>query len=183
MALCTDNLQAACRPRVIIQLDICSTSRHVGSDCHSAMDTGVRYNLRLKFMVLGIQDIVLDAFLLQHPAQELGHLDCNRADQHRLSDSVSLLDRLNDSLVFFFLCLIYGVLPVHSLYRDIGRDLDDVHSVNITELFFFRQRSTRHTALFVKLVEQVLECDRRESLALSLHLHMLLRLDRLMEAV
>ena len=183
MTLCTDDLQTACCPRVFIQLDIRTTACHVGSDRHRAVDTGIRYDLRLKLMVLGVQDVVLDAFLLQHLAQELRHLDGDRTDQHRLAGGMSLLDCLNDSSVFLFLCLIYGILLIHSLYRDIGRDLNDIHSVNITELFFFCQRSTCHTALFVKLIEQVLECDRRESLALSLHLHMLLRLDRLMETV
>lgn len=63
----------------------------------------------------------------------------------------------NDCVVFFLFCLIYCVFEIFSLNRTVGRDLYNVHSVNITELFFLSQGSTCHTALLLILVEQVLE--------------------------
>ena len=90
---------------------------------------------------------------------------------------------LDDCFVFFFFRLVDRVFQVHSLYRDIGRDLDNVHAVDVAELFFLGKGSTSHAALLLKFIEQVLECDGCQGLALPAHLHVLLRLDRLMEAV
>ena len=65
------------------------------------------------------------------------------------------------------------------LYYTVGRDLYNVHAVDITELFFLGEGCTCHTAFFVIFVEKVLEGNGCESLALSFNLHMLFRLDRL----
>ena len=89
----------------------------------------------------------------------------------------------NDCVVFFLFCLIYCVFEIFSLNRTVGRDLYNVHSVNITELFFLSQGSTCHTALLLILVEQVLECNSCQCLALSSDLHMLFCFDRLMQSV
>ena len=94
-----------------------------------------------------------------------------------------LLHFLNDSLILLLLGLIHSIFKIHTLYRLVGRNLDNVHAVYITELFFLSKRRTRHTALLVKFIEQVLECDRRQRLALPAHFHMFLRLDRLMKPV
>ena len=67
--------------------------------------------------------------------------------------------------------------------RTVRRYFDNVHAVNITELFFLCQSGTGHTGFFVIFIKEVLECDVRERLALSLDLHMFLCLDRLMQSV
>src|SRR3712207_8032864 len=48
------------------------------------------------FRSLGVQDRVLDALLLQPLAEQLGHLDGDRADQDRLPGLVALLDLVDD---------------------------------------------------------------------------------------
>ena len=68
MALRTDDLQTARCPRIIIQLDIRTTSGHVGGNGDRPVNTGVRHDLRLLLMVLGIQHVVFDAFFAEHPA-------------------------------------------------------------------------------------------------------------------
>ena len=54
MALRTDDLKAAGCSGIIIQLNIRTTSGHVGSDGHSAVHTGLSHDLRLQLMELGI---------------------------------------------------------------------------------------------------------------------------------
>ena len=93
------------------------------------------------------------------------------------------LHLFDNCFIFFSLCLVYSVLKIHPLYRYVCRNLDNIHSVNVAELFFFRKSCTCHAALFLKLIKQVLESDRRQCLALPAHLHVFLRLDRLMKPV
>ena len=72
---------------------------------------------------------------------------------------------------------------IDTCYRTVGRDLNNIHSVNITELFFLSKRCTSHTGFLVKFVKEVLECNGCKCLALSLNLNMLLRLNCLMQAI
>ena len=94
-----------------------------------------------------------------------------------------LFHRLDDRVQFFFLGLIYRILMIHTGNRSVCRDRNDVHSIDVAELLLLGQRRTGHTGFFFKFVEEVLERDRGKRLALPLHLHMLLRLDCLMQAV
>ena len=72
---------------------------------------------------------------------------------------------------------------IDTLDRFIGRDFNNVHTVNITELLFLCECCTSHTGLFVKFVKEVLECDRCKRLALTFYFYMLFRFDRLMKSV
>ena len=93
------------------------------------------------------------------------------------------LDFLNNCFEFFFLRLIYRILMIDTCNRTVGRNLNNVHAVNITELFFLRQSRTGHTSFLLKFIEEVLECNGCKCLALSLNLYMLLCLDCLMQTI
>ena len=147
------------------------------------MKSGVSDDRSLLLVVFCIQHVMLDALSFEHTAQELRHLDRDRADQDRLPCGMRPLYFFNNRFVFFFFCLVNRVFQIHSLYRDIGRDLHYVHPVNITEFFFLCKSSTCHTALLFKFIEQVLECDCCKCLAFPSYLHMFLRLDRLVKTV
>ena len=54
MPLGADDLQASGLPRFIVQLNIGTTSRHVGSDRHRSMLSGLRNNLSLQLMELRV---------------------------------------------------------------------------------------------------------------------------------
>ena len=183
MPLCADDLQTARCTRFLIQLDIRTTSRHIGSDRHRAVQSGICHDLRFHLMVFRIQDIVLDPLFFQHLTEQFRYLDRDRTDQNRLSGRMCTDHFVHDRTIFLRFCLVDRIVKILSLYRFVRRNLHNVHSVNITELFFFRQSRTCHTALLLKLIEQVLECDRRQRLALPAHLYMLFRLDRLMQTV
>ena len=183
MALCADNLEASGIPRIIVQLDIGTTAGHVRRNSDGAVHAGIGNDLRFHLMELGIQDVVLNTRSLEHLREKLRHFDRDRADQNRLSLGVSLFDRINHCLILFSLGLIDRVIIVHADDRDIRRNLDNVHPVDLTELFLLRERGTGHTGFLIIFVEQVLERDRRQRLGFASDLDMLLRLDRLMQAV
>ena len=48
---------------------------------------------------------------------------------------------LDNCMIFFFLGLINSILFVHTDDWSVGRDLDNIHTIDITELFFFGQGS------------------------------------------
>jgi len=96
---------------------------------------------------------------------------------------VCLYDLLDNCVEFLFLCLIYSVIKILTDYRTVCRDHDNVHAVDITELFLLSLGCTGHAAFFRVLVKEVLECDRCKSSGLSLDVYMLLRLDGLVETV
>ena len=183
MALCADDLQTTGCPRLIVQLDISTTAGHIRRDRDGIMHTGIGNDLRFHFMELGIQDIVLNTRSLEHLREKFGYLDRDRADQDWLSFGVSLFDRFNDRLVLFSLGLVDRVVIVHADDRNIGRDLNNVHPVDLTELLFLRERGTGHAGFLLVFVKQVLECDRRQRLGFTSDLDMFLRLNRLMQTV
>ena len=183
MALCTDDLQTAGFSCHIVKLDISTTSCHVGCNGNSICLSGLCYDLSLQFMELGIQYIVRDSLSLQHPAEKLGSLDGDRTNQYRLMFRVSFFNCFYNGVEFLFLCHVNSIVKIFTLYYTVGRDLYNVHAVDITELFFLGKRCTCHTAFFVIFVEEVLESDGCKSFALSFNLNMLFRLDRLMKTI
>ena len=94
-----------------------------------------------------------------------------------------LFNRIHNCLELFLFGSVYSILQINTRYRLICRYLDNIHAIDITELFLLCESCTCHTGLLVKLVEEVLECDRGKGLALSLDLYMLLCLDSLMQSV
>ena len=96
---------------------------------------------------------------------------------------MGLLDSADHCPVFLFLGLVDRVLQVDTLDGHVGRDLYDVHTVDVTEFTFFCQGCTGHTALLVEFVEEVLEGNGRQGAALLFDLDMLLGFDGLMQAV
>ena len=96
---------------------------------------------------------------------------------------MGFFNRIADCPELLLLCLIYRILKVFPDDWHIGRNLDNVHSVDLAELFFFGQGGTRHTCLLLIFIEQILERDRCQRLALSFNLHMLFGLYRLMKSV
>ena len=94
-----------------------------------------------------------------------------------------LFNRIHNCLELFLFGSVYSILQINTRYRLICRYLDNIHAIDITELFLLCESCTCHTGLLVKLVEKVLECDCGKGLALSLNLYMLLCLDSLMQSV
>ena len=126
---------------------------------------------------------MLDAALGQHLAEKFGSLDGDGTNQHRLSLLVGSHYIVDNCLEFFFFRLVYSILVVDTRNRTVGRDCDRIHAVRITELLLLGQRSTGHTCFLAELIEEVLESDSCQSLALAAYIDMLLRLDCLVQAI
>ena len=183
MTFRTDDHQTTCCPCFLIKLDIRTTTCHVRCDRNCAMLSCICYDFSLEFMELRIQYLVLDTTSGQHFAQFLTCLDRNRTDKYRLACRMCILNRIHNCIQLFLFRLIYTVLIINSGYRTVCRYDNNVHAIDIPELFFLSQCRTGHTAFFVKFVKEILERNGCKCLALSLDLYMLLCLDRLMKAI
>ena len=134
-------------------------------------------------MEFRIQDFVLDATLCQHSAQFFTGFDGNGTYQYGLAGGVCFLYRIHDSVQLLFFRLVYGILKILTDDGTVGGNHYHVHAVDLTELGLLGESRTGHTALFIKQVKEVLESNGRQRLTLSLYLHMLFRLDGLMQTV
>ena len=134
-------------------------------------------------MELRIQYLVLDATLCEHTTQFLGCINRDCTNQYRLSLVMCFHNRLYDCIQFFFLCLKNRIVMINTLYRQVCRNNDNVHAVDLTELFFLCQSSTCHTCLLLIFVEEVLESNRCQCTALTFYLYVFLCLNRLMQTV
>ena len=72
---------------------------------------------------------------------------------------------------------------IEPLHAAVGRNRDDVELVDLPELVRLGHGGTGHAADLLVELEEVLQGDGGEGLRLLLHLHSLLRLDRLVQAV
>ena len=183
VTLCTDDLQTTGFSCHIVKLDIGTTTSHVCSDGNGSCLSCLCNDLCFQFMELRVQYVVLDTFTAKHLAEEFRCLDGNGTNQNRLLFCMGFFNCLNNCVEFFFLCHVYGIFEVFTLYRSVSRDLYNVHSVDITELFFLGKSCTGHTALLIIFIKEVLECNSSKSLTLSLNLNMLFCFDCLMKSV
>ncbi len=180
---CADDLQAArflCR---LVQLDVRAAACHVRCNGHRAVLTGLGNNLCLQLVILRIEDVVRNAFLAQHPGYQLRGLNGNGAHEDRLALFVCFLDGFHNGCELLALGLEYRIVSIDTCHRTVGRNHDDIHSVDLAELLLLGLCRTGHAALFVKLIKEVLERDGRQRLGFALDLYVLLRLNGLMQAV
>ncbi len=150
VTLGTDDLQSAGCSCLVIQLDIRTTTCHVGSNGYGAVYTGIRYDLRFQFVEFRIQDFVLDAALGQHSAQLLTGLDGNGTYQYGLSGCMCFLYRIHDSVQLLSLCLIYGILQILTDNGTVRGNDYNVHAIDLTELGLLCLSRTGHTTFFIK---------------------------------
>ena len=168
---------------VAAQHDIRTTAGHVGGHGHGAELTGLRHDLRFLLVVLGVQQIVLDALAGEHLAQQLVLLDGHGAHQHGLPLGVARLYLLDHGAVLAVFGLVHAVLVVDTGDGTVGGDLDDIQRVDGGEFLLLRQRRTGHTGQLAVQAEVVLERDGGQRLALPLDGQVLLGFDGLMQTL
>ena len=200
----TDNGQATCLTDLGGELDIRTTTSHVGGDgdstehtlfkmfvavlvenLHRAQRTLTRLgnNLSLALVKFGIQDIVGNLAHVKHSAQHLADFDGRGAHQHGTSLDAHLLDFLNDGLVLLALGLVDSVVHIVADNGLIRGDDDDVKFVDIPEFAGLRFSRTSHTSQLMVHTEVVLQGDGGKGLRSSLDLHTFLGLDGLVKTV
>ena len=126
---------------------------------------------------------MLDALPAEQLAQVFVLVDGHRTHQHRLALGVAGLDLLNDRPVLGVFGLVHHVVVVLAGQGTVGGNLNDIQFIDGAELLLLRQGRTGHTGELGVQAEIVLEGDGRQGLALPLHLHPLLGLNRLVQTL
>ena len=164
---------------VAAELDVDAAAGHVGRDRDRPGPPGLGDDLALALGVLGlgVEDRVLDALAAQLLGQQLGDLDGDRADEHRLALLVARRDLRDDGAPLALARLVDLIVEVVADHRHVRRDLHDAELVDLLELGRLGQRGAGHARELVVEAEVVLQRDRRERLVLLLDAHALLRLD------
>ena len=168
---------------VATQHNIGAAACHIGGDSNRALLAGLRNDFRLTLMLLCVQNVVLDALLLQQLGQCLALFYADRADQNRLALGVALGHLLNHGVVLAVHGLVHAVGQVLTCAGLVGGDADDVQAVNLAELVRLGGSCAGHTGQLFIHTEVVLEGNRGQRLALGGNGDALLRLNGLMQAV
>ncbi len=116
-------------------------------------------------------------------AEQLGHLDGDRSDEHRLTRLVAGRDLPHDRAPLALLGLVDLIVAIVADHRLVRRDLNDGELVDLQELGGLREGRSGHPRELLVEAEVVLVGDRRQGLVLLLDRHALLRLDRLVKAL
>ena len=135
--------------RVAAQQNIGAAAGHVGGDGHHPQPPGLRHNLRLALVELGVQHHVPHALALQNRRQPLRFLDRRGAHQHRLPLLVQLGNVVGHRLVLFLLGAEDHVGIFQPQQRLVGRNDDDLELVDLFELGRFGFGRARHAAQFL----------------------------------
>ena len=183
MTLGTDNGQTACCLHFGRQLDVGTTTGHVGGNGHGTALTSQCHNFRFLLVQLGIQHIMGNLAHGQHLAQHFGDFDRSGTHQYRAASLDHLHDFLNNSLVFLTLGLVDTVVHVDTGNGTVGRNHHDIELVDVPEFAGFGFCRTSHTAQLVVHTEIVLQGDGGKRLGGRLYLHAFLGFHGLMQAV
>ena len=161
--------------------DVDAPPGHVGGDGDGVQPPGLGDDHRLPLVLLGVQDRVGDAPLVEQAGQPLGLLDRHRADQHRLAGLVALGDVVDDGVELGLLGLVDLVGVVDPDHRAVGGDGHDGQVVGVGELGRLGLGGAGHARQLVVHAEVVLQGDRGEGLVLVLDPDPLLGLDGLVQ--
>ncbi len=171
--------------RIAAEHNIGAAARHVGRDRHRAGFTGLRDDIRLFFMVFGVQNRVFDALFLQNGRKLFGFLNRNGAHQNRLALGVAFFNARNGRLDLAVFVLVYRVRIVLTGDGLVGRNLDHIQLIDVAEFFLLGQlgqRGARHAGQLAVQTEIILERDGGKGLGLMRDLDAFLGFDGLVQA-
>ena len=94
-----------------------------------------------------------------------------------------LFDFLHHCAKFFAACLVNHIIQVDTNAWHVGRNDHDIEAINFVKFGRFSFRSTGHAGQFVVHSEIILNRNGRVGLGLLLDRAILLRLDRLVQAI
>ena len=183
MPLRTDDRKSTGFDDPFAQFDVRPAPCHVRGNRDGAFLAGIQDDFSFVGMVLGVQDRMLDAFFRQIGGNNFRRLDRYGTDKDRLPFFMALDDVFRNRLVLAFGRRVNQIDAVVTDDRLICRNRDDVHIIDIAELFFFRFRRTGHAGQFLVFAEIVLERDCRHRHRFILDFEAFLGFDRLMEPV
>ncbi|MCG3142235.1 MAG: hypothetical protein HDKAJFGB_03643 [Anaerolineae bacterium] len=167
--------------RVAAEQNVHAAPRHICRHRDRAEFARLRDNARFAFVILGVEDFVLDAFAAQHFRQHFGMFDRSCADQHGTTLRVHFFDFVHDRFVFGLFVFVNNVRIVRAYHRAIGRNDDNFQAVNFAKFFFFGFRRAGHAREFVVHAKIILERNRGERQRFALHLDVFFGFDGLMQ--
>ena len=183
MTLRTNNGETAGLFHFGRQLDIRTTTGHVRCDGHNSCATGLGNDLRLLLVELGVEDIMRYLTQTKHLAEQLGYLDGSGTDEDRTTLLDHRLNLVDDGIVFLALGAIDAVVHIVAGDGFVGRNNDYIQFVDIPELTRLGLGRTGHTRELVVHTEIVLQGNGCKGLGSPFDLHVLLRLNRLVQTV
>src|SRR5579875_3450681 len=166
---------------IATEQNVGAATGHVGGNGDGPAATGLCYDMRLAFVVLGVQYVMRNALTLQQAGEVLRDFDRGGADQHRLAFGVARLDLLDNGLEFSLLCAVDQVGQVLSNHLLVGRSDHYIHLIDLMQLFGLGQRGTGHTGQLLIEAKVVLEGDGGQRVVLALYLDALFGLDGLVQ--
>ena len=172
------------RLEVAAEHDVGAAAGHVGGDGHRARAAGLRDDVRLALVLLGVQHLVRRC-----PPSAAGPTGtprsrsrwCRPAPAGRAA--TQSLDVLDDRLELVLLRQVDEVGVVLADHRPVGRDHHHFQPVDLQELRRLGVGRAGHAGELLVEAEVVLERDRGDRLVLLAHAHAFLGLDRLVQAV
>ena len=204
MAFCTDDGKTACLLNLLGELDVGTTTCHVGSDGNGAEHallevlaavffcdlyhalcaaTSLCHDVCLLLVELGVEHLVRNLAHVEHLRDKLRELYRCGTYEHRATAVAHLYDFVDNGCILLAVGLVYTVVEVLAEHRTVCRNLYNVELVDIPELACLCRSSTGHTSELVVHTEVVLQCDGSECLCGCLHLYVLLSLYSLVESV
>ena len=162
--------------------DVGTTTGHVGGHGHGALAARHGHDGRFLLVLLRVEHLVLDAHHVEQRRDDFRRFDGRGAQQHRLALGVALGHVLDDRRELLLLGAEDEVVLVLADHRAVRRDRQHAELVGAHELGGLGLGRTGHARELVVHTEIVLQRDRGKGLVLGLDLHMLLGLNRLMQA-
>ena len=168
---------------VAAEQNVGTAAGHVGGDRDHALAAGLGDDECFALVILGVQNLVLDANALEQAGQPLGLLDRDGAHQHRLALFLEGLDLLGGVAELLLLGAVDDVVEFLADHRPVGRDDGDVEIVDFLEFGGFGFRGTGHAGQLLVHAEIILEGDGGERLVLALDLDVFLGFHGLVQTV
>ncbi len=168
---------------VAAQQDVGTATGHVGGDGQRTRTTGLSNDFGFFFVELGVQNLVIDAFIVEQAGHVFGRFDGRRADQYRTILCQAGLDVGNDGCVLLFRGQVDQVVEVFTCQWLVRRNDHHRQGVDLVKFERFGVGRTGHAGQFIVQTEVVLEGGRGQGLAFSLNVQVFLGFDSLMQAL
>jgi len=183
VALSTDDGQTTSSLHLRRQLDISTTTSHVGGDGDGGRLTSESYDVSLFLVQLSVQHLTGDMTHVEHLLQQFGYLNGGCTHQNGATSLTHLHNLVDDRIILLASRLVDAVVHIVTDHGLVGRNLNNIQLIDVPELASLRRSGTRHTSQLVVHAEVVLQRDGGKGLSSSLDLHVLLSLDSLVQAI
>ncbi|CCY91854.1 uncharacterized protein BN461_02208 [Bacteroides sp. CAG:1076] len=183
MALCTDNSQTSGSFYLRTQLNICTTTCHVGSNSYCRALTCLSYNFSFFLVQFRIQHVMLNLTQGKHLTQHFRDFDRSSTNQYRTSGFYHLFNFFDYRFILFTFCFVYTIVHIDAGNRTVCRNNYYIQLINIPEFSGFCFCCTGHTRKLMIHTEVILQSNSCKSLSCSFNLNTFLSFYSLVQSV